>query len=699
MKKHNSLRKSRNMGNTVSSHSLYRRKKKNDWAGIGPADAFRPNLEYFLRIQAQRMAYKFFQRIQKKAAQLAGDHLETEYSPIVKPQLAPCYSTYPSSLSIHAAVGLTGFLEFQQRASIGNLETVLVDYLNDPAEIDQLEVHKESYKQMANFICKKVQTRVLLEDLSRNPAMRSVEFYRLFTASQHSLRFRSVQDILDVAILFGDITPDWKELDLHPLTFSLLEKVELVCTPFLNVLPTTSRENLTALGGEWVRALTREIAPHLPGAHGPVDQSNGLGQQMVFEAGDSLEHIRFERKSDASSNSQTNDTHIPPLNEEEEPVLFDTSSPIQNAINHLGKTGDDSADSLMSNLESTLSQASEQKSRWEDMRSDLLEDALRESTFTTSPIEGNPADGHEVQVWMGGNQYESGEIHDRPLEVSSDVAKYESLVEQSAPITQSLKKILYPNVVQVPEAIQLCTSGAIDPVRLSLSPMTDTIFKRNPIKEVGDKRGKPILLIACDGSGSLSKNQMGMAKVMACSWLNATAGSGVELLAGLYHSGNIRKGVSGPLVQWMYHPWKTPATSRHEAVRSIVSLPDSGTGCQSDALSISFMVEEAKKFARGKMIYLILLSDCAWNRSFNMGLSGEEEVRACLQEVNDTLGDRLDTTLVALGGNENTGLKEQTDRIIHVSEDELTDYSRVAERIGTHVASIMRSRKQLLRTS
>jgi hypothetical protein len=194
-------------------------------------------------------------------------------------------------------------------------------------------------------------------------------------------------------------------------------------------------------------------------------------------------------------------------------------------------------DQMISNLDNILSQASRQQSQWEDMRSDLLEDALRESIFSTGPIEGNPADGHEVQVNLGGNLSGSGEIHDRPLAISNDQRGYERLMEQAFPITQSLKRILYPNVEQVPETIELCTNGAIDPSRLSLSPMTDTIFKRNPVKEVSDKRGKPVLLIACDGSGSLSRNEMGMAKVLACAWLNATADSGVELLAGIYHSG------------------------------------------------------------------------------------------------------------------------------------------------------------------
>jgi hypothetical protein len=529
--------------------------------------------------------------------------------------------------------------------------------------------------------------------------MRSVEFYRLFIASQHNLQFRSVQDILDVVILFGDIAPNWQELNLHPLTSALLEKIELICTPFLDLLPTTKREDLTELGNNWVRSLCRAIAPYLPGKQGALDESHAAEPRVPFTAGVSLDFGRFDRKLEKSRNlNQSNET-VAPLEQAQEPVLFEPQSPIQNFIKQLGETGDSNTDQMISNLDNALSQASRQQSQWEDMRSDLLENALQESIFSPGPIEGNPADGHEVQVNLGNNQTGSGEIHDRPLEISNDRLGYERLMAQASPITQSLKRILYPNVEQVPETVKFCTNGAIDPTRLSFSPMTDTIFKRNPVKEISDKRGKPVLLIACDGSGSLSRNEMGMTKVLACSWLSATAGSGVELLAGLYHSGNIRKGISGPLIQWMFHPRKTPTTSRKEAAHSILSLPESGSGSQSDALSISFMLNEAKTLARGRMIYLILISDCSWNRSFSQGLTGAEEIQASLSGFSTQTNDKLDTTLVALAKKGDTGLENHTDRIIHVSDDELTDYSRVAQNIGTHVASIIRSRKHLLKSS
>ncbi|MEA3347808.1 MAG: hypothetical protein U9Q39_01970, partial [Pseudomonadota bacterium] len=362
-------KRKRKPGHSVQSDTaglFLKRKRKADWAGVGPADAFRPGLEYYLRIPAQKMAYKLFRKIQINAAQLAGDFNKDEFSPMIKPQLAPCYSTYPSSLSIHAATGLTGFLEFQQRTASGNLETAMADYLDDPAEQDQLEVHKESYKRMAHFICRKVQNRLLLEDLSRNPALRSIEFYRLFSASQHNLQFRSVQDILDVTILFGDITPDWRGFKLHPLTFALLEKIELTCAPFLDFLPTTKREELTGLGCDWVRSLCRAIAPYLPGKKGTIDESRASEPRVPFAAGDSLDNGRFDRKIDENQNPNHTDEIIAPLDSAQEPVLFEPQSPIQKVIDQLKNSGDQKMDQMMDHLDNSLAKAGNQQNQWED---------------------------------------------------------------------------------------------------------------------------------------------------------------------------------------------------------------------------------------------------------------------------------------------------------------------------------------------
>lgn len=219
--------------------------------------------------------------------------------------------------------------------------------------------------------------------------------------------------------------------------------------------------------------------------------------------------------------------------------------------------------------------------------------------------------------------------------------------------------------------------------------LNDTFVVEEP-----DKRGRPVLLIACDGSGSLNRDQMAMLKNMACAWLMATAKSRIEILAALFHSGEYRKNRSGPLVQWMYHPQKTPAISRKDAARTLVSLPDNGTGAQSDALSLAFMLEEARKIAKGRTIYLVLITDCAWNRSFMNEMSGHEEVYNYFQWAYDELGDKLHTTLVALGVKNKTGFEDLLNKVINISQEELTDYVAAADRISSFVATCIKEQRR-----
>jgi hypothetical protein len=155
--------------------------------------------------------------------------------------------------------------------------------------------------------------------------------------------------------------------------------------------------------------------------------------------------------------------------------------------------------------------------------------------------------------------------------------------------------------------------------------------------------------------------------------------------------------VSGPLVQWIYHPQKTPVLTRKESARALVALPSYGTGAQSDALSLAFMLGEARQLARGRMIYLILLSDCAWNTSFRTGKNGKEEVYAFFETAYQDHPGKLNTTLVALGVAGETGFEALLDKVVVVNEEQLLDPAAVAGRIGTYVASCLKERRRWVR--
>jgi len=132
-------------------------------------------------------------------------------------------------------------------------------------------------------------------------------------------------------------------------------------------------------------------------------------------------------------------------------------------------------------------------------------------------------------------------------------------------------------------------------------------------------------------------------------------------------------------------------------VSALQSLPPGGgTGAQSDALSLAFILKEARQIARGSMVYLILITDTAWNRSFNTEKDGKGEMLCLFKSVYEEFQGKLHATLVALGVQGATGFEEILDSVIPVSNEELVNYSAVAEKIGVYVAACMRERRRIV---
>lgn len=693
------------------SFVLRRRRTKTDWAGIQIGDAFKSNLDFYVRIPAQRLFYQTVKKGQMAAAQLAGNSVDSGFVPRTKPQLGPCYTTYPSALATYAAVGLTAYLEFEDRVYERILVTYMDEYLQNPAAMDHVKANPEVYKMIAASVTRFVQTRLLLEDLSRAPALFTVEIYRLFSASQQTLQFESLSEIVQAVVLYGDILPDWEKQNLHPFTRTILKDLTAISRYYFEQLPATKSFGMIQLGFDWVRAICVSLAKHLP----PADQKESQKQKGKKKPDSSLtdrlyQWFDFGKNPDAETKEESPPEEIPPLDEPRPPALFGPPTPEQDIARVLLEEEEEDDFSLpvdLAGMQKSLQQtvqtfvaciqkASAQENDLEDMRSDLMENALRESPFMHSPVEGSPSEGHEVSMKLGNEQAMSGEIFDRAVELSDNLQSYEKLMQESQPVIDALRRSLYPNTERIPVTERLRTSGAIDSARLAVSGFSSTIFKRYRIHDKVDRHGRPVLLIACDGSGSLNHLQMKMTKILAAAWLHSTLKTEIRVLAGLYHSGQVRSNASGPLVQWMYHPRKTPATNRREATRAIVSLPDVGTGIQSDALSITFMLQEARRIARGKMVYLILISDCEWNRCTNTSLSGQEEVYSAFVTAYEESYGKLHTTLVALGVNGKTGFEDLVDKVIPVPDQHLTDCAAVAKQIGAYVASCMKERRQLI---
>ena len=689
------------------SHKTYKHRSKTLWAGINIGLAFNFNQDYYTRLAAQQLFYRLLKKTQHLTSRLAGRDDLGEFKPKIKPQLSPCYTQYPPIPAAHAAIGLTAYLEYSSRANERVLFLHLKEYLQQPAQRDRVNADPDIYQKLAHVAADCVQIRLLYEDLSRNHSLVQVELYRLFSASQMGLGFGSLPEIIKCVVLFGDVLPGWQSLGLHPFTRKILWDLSAVCSYYQTAVRTKAGADLIETGCQWVRSLCKALSRYLPEEEEPLSEMPGQSPSKMSKMGIAFRNLAEQNRFSKQSPQQKPD-RLSPLNGPNPPSLFESSDTLGQMAGKIVRENDpntrsgparakpmvESTQRTLQEFASAVEKAGGQQRSYEDMRSDRVEKAMAKNPFKISPIEGNPSEGHEVDLNLGGKKA-GGEIFDRPVALSDDLPAYEALLSEADAFIQALRQNLYPNFRQVPKVLKLRTVGTLDPARICLFEFSSTVFKRHQIREAVDLRGRPLLVMACDGSGSLSEKQMRMVKLLAAGWLNATAKTGVEVLSGLYHSGSVRMGVSGPLVQWIYHPRKTPTMGRKDASRALVSLPNKGTGMQSDALSLGFILSEAKKLARGNMVYLILISDTAWNQSFHGKMTGQEEVYAFFENAYEEFKGKLHTTLVALGVSAETGFEDLLDKVIRVSSQELDAHEAVAEKIGLYVASCMKENQRL----
>jgi hypothetical protein len=676
-----------------------KRKSKSDWAGISLGDAFRPNLDYYERLPAQSLFYRRVAQVQKAVHGLVDLNGWSDDSLLVKPQLSPLYTQYPAVAAAYAAIGLTGFLEYEALFNEKDQLLDIVNYIETDGETQKKDAADETNILLSKIIEKAVRIRILLQELSTKPAFSALEINRLFMASQQDLRFRTVIDVVFNGVLYGEILPDFRRLELHPAARAMLEAISRASQPYFDELNNVQPGDLMNFGVSWGKDLVRALSPLVTDprkanpAHTEFLNSGGPGTARIM-------HLL-----DEASNEPMENANLPPLNQLHPPLLADPDSIVEQMamlmLNNLlpgekdGKPeGNPVQELLLMKFIATLRAAGIQQRPWEDLRSDIIERMLHFNIFNAGLMEGSPTDGRQVDVPLSDGKIYSGEIYDRPVPLSDNLPACRLLLEEAQPVTEALMHSLYPNIEKLPETDRLRASGALDPARLAMVGFSSAVFKRYHMRDRADRRGRPVLAIACDGSGSLNSEQMKMLKLLAAGWLKSTARSEIQVLAGLYHSGEVRPGISGPLVQWIFHPQKTPAVYRQDAIRALPELPDSGTGVQADAISIAYIMKEARALARGRMVYLILITDCQWNRSFPSSMNGVDEVRALFENLYREADGKLHTTMVALSSENETGLENRVDKIIPVLPDELNDASAVARKIGEYVASCIRERNR-----
>ncbi|MFZ2960948.1 MAG: hypothetical protein WA705_29055 [Candidatus Ozemobacteraceae bacterium] len=721
------LKKSVRCGPVTSSYGWgYSRKSQSDWKGVGIGDAFKKNLDYYQRIPAQRLFYKVVSQAQTIAAGEAGVDVEGKSDLPIKPQLSPCYTgSFPTNLSVWAAVGETAFLTYSHFAEKSLLQDRMKDWLKNPAVLDGFEwIDPRVYQTIALTTVKAVEARLVMDDLARTHGLEAVETFRLFLSSQYE-HFSSLQEMIRAVVLFGEILPDWRNQKiLHPLTRKILVVLEdrsrlfydslAKCIPSVELSgKTPSPVDMSVAGGNspnsgrlklgetWVYQICRALVPFLPPPPLPVKpqaKEDPANSTQPNPAKKEFPSLLSRLQSQAFEGMGPRPPTIEVTDDPEKIFASAVNARLSGSLRDDTLSQAESPESpekeLLKKICQTIQKAGGQSEKYEDMRTDLVEQSIRAKPFEKGVIEGSPTDGCEISVSVGGEAM-TGQIFDRPLPLSEDLPKLEALLREARPIIRALKRNLYPNLDQVFDPIRFQVGGRIDPSRLHSFQTSPAIYQRFQVFDEPDPRGSPLLLLTCDASGSLSTDQMAALKILSASWLEATVQSDIKILAGTYTSDTIRQGVSGPVVSWIYHPRKTPSLGKRDAIRAVVTLPDNGgTGAQSDVLSLGFMLNEARALARGGMIYLVMLSDCAWNKSFVSTISCVEEVQGFFQDQIVDFGNKLNITLCALGSKdeEATGLVGLAHKIILLHPEELRKPTEVSKKISEYVASCFRER-------
>jgi hypothetical protein len=678
------------------------------WKQPGVADAYGANVPLVYRREAQRKLHTLAAKYQRLVArQLLQD--DRTFTPKVALQLAPFYTSCPRQLSAWACLGLTVYLEYEARQADNLVHTFAKPFLAAPAQADPRykdvvqRVDAACLKAALEEIAAIIQRRVILDVLRRVAVLgMSVEYFRVYAASILDRSYPTLTELIAAPILAGDLIADWRALKPHPSTLRIMEGVQRSSMPYLSALSAARSEDLAKLGVDWLKDVGLVIAPYLP--------APSAGQISVpAEANESAN----PGGCPGSPTAPTRENELlPPLGAPARPTFIKRQDGRLGMVERLrlaapsGRTQaaatsgapkpTDAAAAALERLGAALQAISQPCSKWEDAAFDDIERRMASAPFTRSPIEGAPQEGHEVHMTLDGKTY-SGSVYEQVVAPSAGDAEVERLEQEAAPLTRALSSLLYPSVEERTVSETGLHAGRLDARRLYRARYSERLFRRNRFVTALNKTGGPVLLLLLDASGSIGREEMRLTKLTAAAFHGATRGTRMKLMCAAYNEGPVSsQAAQGAIIRWLYHPTLSMAADKREALRCLGSVADSGAGGQQDALSLAFCLSAARRLAGRDNIYLVLISDMGWCKSFSGQHTALNEVKEFFVNARATLGNQFHSTLVALScTTAATSLDDVVDSVIPVPATGLASYGLVADRLSRYVAKCMRDRRRL----
>lgn len=686
-------------------------KFRRTWRPVSIADANRYSVSWSRRNEATDKLDDLSFEHQRKAAESALGRRVLDSDLKTRPQRGPLHTQYPAFPAARACLGLSAVCEFKAHA--GKSNAVLQAAVKLPPEM-LAGLDPGGVAQASSFVVEAVANRLCIDQLYRADRLAAVESYRLFAAAMLDLRFRRLKDVILAATTLGDLLPGLIKRErmrqlIHPLTGRILDAMTEPCHRYEIGAKDCSPERLLSLGADLAKALMAALAPFLPLKQAAPPNAPGLPDKVareLLQAVGGPRRVPLRNRKEAAPSEDvlskrlagseesvppSIDQHLPWRLKDElgkpNPLAKGTgrtepssqgSQGQQEAACRLHPPGPSSAaevqvQAVLQRATSMIAQATG-RAQWEDPRVDQVAQALRGTPYAPGVVEGELAmRRHKVTAYGSGRE---GGIREEALSRCRDEEALRQVRQGAAPIERRLRGYQWFGQRQEAMIRRLQTRGAIDPHRLHRFGTSSLLRRRWRRCDVTDYRGRPVVVLAKDGSSSNTLQTTFAGKIVAAAFLQVERLARIRLFAADYSSDG-----GGPLVRWLYHPQKTPGRSSLQAADAVASLPPKGQGGNEDVLSLSHILHEVlgSPVACKQTVIVINVTDGKFNSPIG-------EFRSMVKKLREDYP--LIYSLVILG---HTPVDvPEADYIVRVSQTELGQPQQIAERIAAHVNTLVR---------
>ena len=657
------------------------------WRPVSIADTDRYSVSWSRRLEAQDMLDEMSFQHHKAAASCALGRPAKDSEVTVAPQRAPLHAQYPAFSGARACVGLSAIAQYNTHSQSSRkwLAAPTVEGSRPIANIDL-----QAAKLTQAYVVEAVSNRVCLDHLRLFEDMSAVESYRLFATAILDLRFPRLRDLILAACLMGDmvfalLSREQIKAKLHPLSSRILEAMAPALARYQAAILDCEAAQLPTHGAALAAQLMAVILPFLP----PKPREEPAKPVPGKEALRGAKRVPIRKQQALPPSEETLSQPLQGMDEVVPPSIDEPNSVLQVRPKD-GATQSDrlpapnamSAEQqqiqrILQHATTVVAQATGRET-WHDPRVDQVVDAMRRRLFRPGVIEAELV-ARQRRVKAFGSERE-GTLREEVLSRCRDRDVLARIQKGANPICKKLRHFRWFGERDDVLAERLQARGSIDPRRLPKIGSSDLIYRRWQKHSVTDYRGRPIVVLAKDGSNSNSVDSTFAGQILTAAFLRIERIARIQVIAADYCSGL----AGSPLVRWLYHPQKTPGLIACRAVDAVASLPPKGQGRNEDVLSISHIMRETFGAVDNKQTIIVInIPDGRFN-------SPVAEFRKMIESLK---ADRDITYSLVILGNAKVDVPE-ADHTVHIPQSELSDPNQVAERIAKHVNALVLAQRR-----